>query len=74
MFEVFCTFQRKIRRFPHQYFLHLRIQHAQELLKQGDYTMEDIAQFCGFSDVPHFSNAFKKITGETPEQFNTLNR
>ncbi|WP_235551053.1 AraC family transcriptional regulator [Paenibacillus sp. Soil787] len=64
-----ALFKEKFGVSPHQYFLHLRIQHAQELLKQGDYTMEEITQFCGFSDVPHFSNAFKKITGETPGQF-----
>jgi AraC-like DNA-binding protein len=66
-------FKEKFGVSPHQYFLHLRIQHAQELLKQEDYTMEDITQFCGFSDVPHFSNAFKKISGVTPGQFRKNN-
>lgn len=54
---------------PYQYLLQLRIQHAQVLLKQEEYTMEEIAQFCGFSDVPHFSKSFKKITKETPGNF-----
>jgi AraC-like DNA-binding protein len=67
--RFFVLFKEKFGVPPHQYFLHLRIQHAQDLLKQGDYTMEDIAHFCGFTDAPHFSNAFKKITGETPGHF-----
>ncbi|WNR42733.1 AraC family transcriptional regulator [Paenibacillus roseipurpureus] len=69
-----ALFKNKFGVSPHQYFLHLRIQHAQELLKQGDYTMEDITQFCGFTDVPHFANAFKRITGLTPGNFRSSHK
>jgi AraC-like DNA-binding protein len=51
---------------PHQYLLHLRIAHAQELLANSPFTMEEIAAFCGFADVHHFSKAFKKITDTSP--------
>jgi AraC-like DNA-binding protein len=64
-----AIFKEKFGVSPHQYLLLLRIHHAQELLKQGDYTMEDITQFCGFTDVPHFANTFKRITGESPGKF-----
>lgn len=51
---------------PHQYLLHLRIHHAQHLLQRGDYTLKQIAEYCGFADLPHFSKSFKKVTGHTP--------
>lgn len=64
-----AVFKEKFGVSPHRYFLYLRIEHAQELLKQEEYTLEHIAEFCGFNDAPHFANAFKKIAGITPGQF-----
>lgn len=54
---------------PYQYLLTLRVQHAQKLIKTGEYTFEEIAQYCGFSDASHFNKMFKKIMGETPGSF-----
>lgn len=51
---------------PHRYLLHLRVQHAQDLLERSDLTLEMIAQYCGFSDVHHFAKVFKRQTGATP--------
>jgi AraC-like DNA-binding protein len=51
---------------PHQYFVQLRIEHATYLLKQTDHTIERIAEYCGFSDIHHFSNAYKKHCGIAP--------
>jgi AraC-like DNA-binding protein len=51
---------------PHQYLLHLRIHHAQHLLSTGEFTLRQIAVYCGFADVPHFSKAFKRVTGRPP--------
>lgn len=53
---------------PHQYLLKLRIEHARELLKTY-HTIQQISEYCGFSDVHHFSNAFKKATGLTPARY-----
>ena len=51
---------------PHQYFLRLRIEHAQELLRTTDSPLREIAVSCGFADVHHFSKAFKRITQLPP--------
>jgi AraC-like DNA-binding protein len=53
---------------PHQYLLHLRIAHAQELLS-GEISTEEVARLTGFGDVHHFSKAFKSRTGQTPGQW-----
>jgi transcriptional regulator GlxA family with amidase domain len=56
---------------PHQYFLRLRIEHAQELLRTTDLPQRDIAAYCGFADVHHFSKAFKRITRLPPGVYRT---
>lgn len=51
---------------PIQYLNQIRILHAKNLLRTGQYTMGQIAQECGFSNVYYFSRCFKQITGTTP--------
>lgn len=51
---------------PHQYFLRLRIEHAQTLLHATDLPLREIAASCGFADVHHFAKAFKRLAGLTP--------
>jgi hypothetical protein len=46
--------------------LRLRIEHARELLRTTDLPQRDIAQYCGFADVHHFSKAFKRLTRLPP--------
>ncbi len=51
---------------PIQYLNRIRIMHAKNLLRTGQYTMAQIAQECGFSNVYYFSRCFKQITGMPP--------
>lgn len=61
-----ALFKAKFGVSPHRYLLNLRIRHAQELIRKGEYSLEEIALYCGFADASHFSKAFRKATGETP--------
>ena len=54
---------------PYQYILERKIEHAKILIQQQKLTITDIAFEMGFSSYANFSNAFKKITTLTPEQF-----
>lgn len=54
---------------PYQYLLHLRIQHAKELLATTNLSNQEIADYCGFSDIFHFSKSFKRCTGMPPSRF-----
>lgn len=54
---------------PHRYLLRLRLKHARELLRNTDYSVEKIAEYCGFSDIHHFSKTFKKEEGATPREY-----
>jgi len=63
----FCAvFRQRFGVPPHRYLLRLRVQHAEELLRSTDYTLQQIAEFCGFADVHHFSKSFKRIIGMPP--------
>jgi AraC-like DNA-binding protein len=65
------VFRRHFGLSPHQYFLRLRIEHAQELLRTTDLPQREIAEYCGFADVHHFSKAFKRITRLPPGAYRT---
>lgn len=60
------VFRRHFGLSPHQYFLRLRIGHAQELLRTTDLPLREIAVSCGFADVHHFSKAFKRVARLPP--------
>jgi transcriptional regulator GlxA family with amidase domain len=64
-----AVFRQRFGLSPHQYLLHLRIQHAQDLLKSTDLPLQHVAEYSGFADVHHFSKAFKKVTKITPGAF-----
>ncbi|SDX67695.1 AraC family transcriptional regulator [Paenibacillus sp. CF384] len=64
-----AKFKEQLGVSPHRYLLQLRIHHAQELLTGSDNTIEEIAAYCGFADVHHFTKAFKKEVGEAPGQY-----
>ena len=52
-----------------------RVQYSKELLQSGrlnHYTIEAIAEECGFANKVSFYNAFKSDTGMSPKQFRAL--
>ncbi len=54
---------------PHQYLLQMRIDHAKDLLLKSELSMAQIAQYCGFADIYHFSKTFKQHTGLAPKHY-----
>lgn len=59
---------------PHQYLLQLRLRHSEELLSTTELTLADIAVYCGFADVHHFSKAFKRARGLWPGEYRQAKR
>ncbi len=55
------------------YFLDVRIQKVQELLRTTNLTLNDIAFETGFSSVHHLAAQFKKFKGFTPGRYRELN-
>jgi len=54
---------------PHEYLLKRRIERAEELLRQGDIPLVDVALTVGFQTQAHFTTVFKRFTGDTPHQW-----
>ena len=54
---------------PIQYLNGIRILRAKNLLSTDQYTIAEIAQKCGFSNVYYFTRCFKQITGTTPAKW-----
>ncbi|HSI86788.1 MAG: GH1 family beta-glucosidase [Candidatus Methylacidiphilales bacterium] len=51
------------------YIRRIRIDHARELLKNPDLLIDDAAEQSGFTDRIHFSKVFRRLTGQTPGQY-----
>ncbi len=50
-----------------EYLIDIRMTEAQQLLKEGDYTVGEIAAKVGYEDASYFSRAYKKQFGYTPK-------
>ncbi len=56
---------------PHDYLIRLRVDRAQELIRQHSrqWTMAAIANECGFADQSHMARHFKRVLGVSPGEF-----
>ncbi len=54
---------------PTEYLIELRVKRACALLKNGELSITDIAQACGFFDCSHFIRFFTKLRGMTPNTY-----
>lgn len=58
---------------PINYLIQYRLEQAIELLKDGDYTVQEVASLVGYSDPLYFSRIFKKHVGYSPSQVKNYN-
>ena len=54
---------------PHQFVVGYRVEQAKRMLGDPTRPLIDIALACGFSDQPHFSRTFRRMTGQSPKAF-----
>ncbi|MBQ8506852.1 MAG: helix-turn-helix domain-containing protein [Clostridia bacterium] len=47
----------------------IRIQHAREMLRNGDYMIYEVSEKTGFASSQYFSKIFKQFTGMTPNEY-----
>ena len=59
---------------PINYLIKKRIDECKHLLTNTDHSLASISQIVGFSSPSYFSQAFRKITGFTPQEFRKQNR
>lgn len=51
---------------PLAYLSHYRMDVAKTLLRQGELSMDQVAEQVGYASTPAFAKAFKKLTGTSP--------
>jgi AraC family transcriptional regulator len=64
-----AQFRAAIGMRPHEYLLKRRIASAEELLKQANVSLVEVALSVGFQTQAHFTTVFKRIAGDTPYQW-----
>ena len=52
-----------------EYFGHLKIRRAKELIREGKHNFTEIAAMLGYNSIHYFSRHFKKVTGMTPSEY-----
>lgn len=59
---------------PINYLLQKRVEEARHLLDTTNYPVTKIAQIAGFSSQSYFSQAFKRMTGISPNAYRKLQK
>ena len=54
------------------YFTHMRIQKAKQLMAKSDMSLRQISEYLNFDSPQYFSMQFKKVVGQTPSQYVAL--
>lgn len=71
----FCrAFRGSFGERPRTYLMRRRVAYAKKLMLSTDLPLSQIALACGMADQPHFSNVFRRMTGETPSRWRLENR
>lgn len=64
-----ALFRNELHDTPASYFLHLKMAHACEQLRQSDATIAAIAEGLGFEDAFYFSRCFRRCYGLSPSEY-----
>ena len=54
---------------PSRWLINKRLEHAKTLLLSTNLTVSEIGYECGFKNISHFIQAFKKVSNITPNKF-----
>lgn len=52
-----------------EFFNHLKIEQAKEMIRHGNLTLSQIAMALGYGSLPYFSRRFKLVTGMSPHDY-----
>lgn len=69
VYHLSRTFKQQVGLTPLQYITHVRVDHAKQILKQTNTSIQQIAEESGFKNSTYFSRVFKVTTGLTPTHY-----
>ena len=67
--NFFRLFKRSIGETPYQHLMRIRMRNVQELLAKTNYSLEEVAQRCGFSSSQNLAYHFRKLFNVSPKQY-----
>jgi RpiB/LacA/LacB family sugar-phosphate isomerase len=59
---------------PHQYVMRQRVERAQEILREGQAPLAEIATHVGFETQSHFTSVFRRLSGFTPKHYREVHQ
>lgn len=59
---------------PHQYVMRQRVERAQELLREGQTRLAEVATHVGFETQSHFTSVFRRLCGATPKHYREMHQ
>ena len=62
-------FQSRLGKRPMGYYLQLRLDKAERLLRYSHLSVRDISLACGFASLAQFSRTFRQTKGTSPTRF-----
>ncbi|HIF9309989.1 TPA: GlxA family transcriptional regulator [Photobacterium damselae] len=65
-------FKDQVGQTPHQYLQGIRMDTAQQLLRDFGLSIQDVAEHVGYQDAYHFSTRFKQVFKVTPSQYRNM--
>lgn len=65
-------FSQKMGKTFSDYVNWVKIRHAQKLLEEHQYMIYEVAEMLGFENAYYFSRVFKKVTGMTPTEYESM--
>lgn len=57
---------------PHQYVMRQRVERAQELLRESNTPLVEVATQVGFETQSHFTSVFRRLVGITPKRYREM--
>ena len=61
-------FQAEFRTSPKKYVIERRLQYAAALIRSGYFSLQQVADMCGYEDYKHFSTEFKRHMNISPSR------
>ena len=59
---------------PHQYVMRQRVERAQEILREGQTPLAEVATHVGFETQSHFTSVFRRLSGITPKHYREVHQ
>ena len=67
--QLKVLFKEKLDTSAMQFFRHLKMERAKDLIRDGKYNFSEISDLLKFSSVNYFSQSFKRVVGMNPSQY-----